>query len=69
MFDARSAFMSLQDREFTLKDLRSALEQLRVVFLQDLPAEITTDHLLELAIRERWVKEEAHGRIRIEVPA
>ncbi len=68
MFDAREAFTALQGRTYDTQTLRTAMQELRVAHLRDLPAEYQTRDLYELAAENNWLQKIETGKYEIKLP-
>lgn len=66
MFDAYSALKHLDNMVFdSFRDLRPRLDEIRLKNLGALPPEFGAKELFEIARQNRWVREEAEGKLRI----
>jgi hypothetical protein len=67
VFNARSAFQSLNGQEFTYHELRKRLDEIRAENMLDLPAEFGTSELFGMAEHHNWIRQTSDKLLTIAV--
>jgi hypothetical protein len=66
-FDPKAALKELNGQTLDAEEMYRRFKKIRGDHFRDLPIEFTVNDLFALAQRNKWVREETNGRLRIDV--
>ncbi|HEX3570028.1 MAG TPA: hypothetical protein VHU44_04330 [Acidobacteriaceae bacterium] len=66
MFDLQEAFSSLGGQRYSFADLRSAVSEIRIRHLAELPPEVGVDDLIRLGRQNFLIQEDEDGTMYVQ---